>query len=631
MSDVDEGPSAQGLVLGGRFLLGELLGVGGSASVYEVRDLRDDTEAAVKILHAHLCADDSAREAFLREAGRVHGLVHPNIVRVRGSGLHDAGGVLQPWIAMDLVRGPSLAEWVSTRGPMGVDDAIRLFDGVLAGLGAAHAAGIVHRDVSPRNIVLTDVAAGEAITPTTARLLDFGLADASGHDTRGAGMLFTGSIQSGDGLVAGNPFYMSPELAQGFPVRAASDLYQAGGCLYFAVTGSPPFPRATGQEAMAAHVNAPPPVPSALAPAARPLDRVVTLAMAKTPVRRFRDADTFRAALVVATRGPASGEPGLAPGAGMLGPAALNEGLAGPAAAGDIPLSEASPDAAEVAPSEAVTAVVAPHAPAAPAEPSVTRVIPQQVETPSLDYLDPVDADLGSVADPSSGGSSSGGIVAVIVFLVVAFLGVGLVWSTTSGSWDTQVVPPTVDSPSAEPSGPTSEAAPTEPAESPVEPPPATPTQTPSQTPVEQVAVPPLWGTLADAQAALGQAGLALGVVERIDSPEQADRVLSQSPAAGTPVAPGSVIDVVVASGSNSVPDVVGLDAATASALVESAGFQVARDPAYASASSLVTRTRPASGEALRVGVTVTLTIATQIVTPTTTPTNTPSPRLGDA
>lgn len=576
-SESAAGEPPEGVVIGGRYLLAELLGAGGSASVYAADDLHPDAahlspRVALKMLHPHLCADESARTAFLREADRAAGLRHPNLVTVRGAGLHDAGGVIMPWIAMDLVSGPTLREHVIDGGPLTPGAALALADGLLAGLAAAHAAGVVHRDISPQNLVFP--AGDDPLDPRTVRLLDFGLADDSGRTTVGSDILLA---QPGAGGIVGNAHYMSPEQAAGRPVRVASDLYQVGAVLYFALTGQPPYPRADTAAVLEAHRHAPPPVPSALVPAARPLDRLITRAMTKTPARRFRDAGEFRSALLsadaaleLATRRAAPHSPDAAPAADAA-PGLEHHDDSGTGATRILP-DAPGPDAA------------------------LTRA--------TLDYLS-----TGMAPDSAIPPRPRGPLTAAAIALVILIGG-----SLTLGAMASQS--------QAEASAPPP--APVETTPTPTETPAPAPT-VPAPAPVEddQVAVPTLFGSLADVSSALQQAGLVLGTVTTREAPDPADTFLSQYPAGGTPVAPGTSIDVVVASGYNVVPAVAGMDVATATALLQSAGFVVAD---RAAASGTVTLTRPAAGVVVRVGITVHLSIDT----PTPTPAPTPTPQRTD-
>ncbi len=575
------GAHTSGEAIGGRYALGELLGVGGTGSVFAAVDVTADANAgaavgervAVKLLHPHLCDDESSRDAFLREAAHVMALRHPNVVRVHGAGLHDAAGVTMPWIALDLLRGPTLREWVDATGPLTPDDAAVLAIGLLDGLAAAHAGGIVHRDVSPQNVILhgaSEVPADSPFTPDMVRLVDFGLADLSGRTTLGDDVLLTEPQAALSGRaplsgVVGNAAYMSPEQAQGLPMRASSDLYQAGAVLYFALTGRVPFVRHSTEATLHAHLSAPPPVPSVIAPAARAFDRVVTRAMAKNPGQRFRDAAEFRDAVRRAVL-PA------------------------------LPVTEADVSAADPA----------------------TRVLPSAAPDRSLAYLGSTD-DAPAPAPSPRGGNGAAAVVAGMVILGLAGWAVAAAAAPSGSSAE----PPA--SASASPTASTAAPVPTETAVLPPEAPRVEPTEIVRvETPAE-VAVPILHGSLAEVEGALQAAGLALGAVTRVESAESVDRMLSQSPAPGERLPVGGAVNVTVASGSNVVPQVAGMTLATATATLQSAGFVAASDRSGAPASSLVTGSMPGAGTVLRVGVTVTVAVETPSTpTPTSTQTATP-------
>ena len=140
------------------------LGRGGMATVHRARDRVLGREVAVKILRADVALDAVARERFLREAQLAAGLNHQRIVRVYDAGIDDSHD--SPWIAMELVEGPSLAERLAREGPLPEAEARALLDAVLDGLAAAHAAGVVHRDLKPANILLA---------PDGPKLTDFGI------------------------------------------------------------------------------------------------------------------------------------------------------------------------------------------------------------------------------------------------------------------------------------------------------------------------------------------------------------------------------------------------------------------------------------------------------------------------
>ena len=278
-------------LIGGRFRLGNLLGVGGTASVFSAEDtLHDDVLVAVKLLQERLVADAREVDAFLAPARAVEQLAHDNIAGIVAvSDDNDPA----PWIAMDLATGFSAAERIDISGPLGVRDALAVASGLLRALEAVHNAGLVHRDVTPANVI---VAGEPPLAPGDVRLIDFGLAAASGLTA----IRSTTTDHSGD--VAGSVHYISPEQAQGRSVDARGDLYQVGAVLFFLLTGRAPYPRDTTRQVLEAHVGAQPPVPSAWAdgvPIA--VDRIVTKAMAKTLRYRFASATEMLAAVTAAS------------------------------------------------------------------------------------------------------------------------------------------------------------------------------------------------------------------------------------------------------------------------------------------------------------------------------------------
>jgi eukaryotic-like serine/threonine-protein kinase len=570
-------------LFGGRYRPGALLGVGGSASVYQADDLGSGDggtapkQVALKVLHPHLCETDSARQAFLAEARRLGQLRHPHIASVLTCGLHDAGGVLMPWIALDLASGPTLAEQVESGGPLPPDLAVLVLDGVLAGLGAAHAAGLVHRDVSPSNVILDGAGQHTALSDRVARLIDFGLADATGRTTIGSDLLLSEQDPSHVRTVIGNLAYLSPEQALGHPVTAAGDLYQAGAVLYFALTAAPPFPRSSAEAVLRAHQSAPPPAPSALQPAARRLDAVVTTAMAKRPENRYPDADAFREALTGAWSRPGR---------------TWADSTSGSAYPATRILATASAESApRPAPSTPLT--------------SAGRA--------RLDYLapsatSPRPASGLDAAAPAGSGSSAAG-VAVAALAGVAVLAVLSAFTVTSSvarptPTVAQVSASAVPSLSLSPS----------------------PSASPSRS-LDVVSVPTLSGQLTAAETTLKASGLRLGRLWRIPSAEAAGTVLSQSPNSGVQVPAGTSVSLQVASGTNAVPDVAGMTVAAAVATVESAGFAV--PTSVADPNSVVIGTQPSAGALLRLGVSVTVVLPPSSVaaaSPNPTPSGSNSP-----
>jgi serine/threonine-protein kinase len=299
----DSDPPTDGLVAG-RFRVGGLLGSGGTASVFAATDTVTGRAVAIKLLHPHLSASEPLRAAFLAEARRTAAVQHPSIVEVLDVGTFEDGGRPIAWIAQELIEGSTLAEHVRSAGPLAAVSAVRVVTAVLAALEAAHADGLVHRDVSPVNI-LVRFADG---MPTQVKLLDFGLADVSGATTLGGDVLRS---SAGEGVmgVVGNVNYASPEQLRGEPVDRRGDLYQVGGLLYFALTGRNPFESDDRDAVIRAHLQAPPPVPSVQARGVTPqLDRVIVRAMLKDADDRYADAGEMRVALeqAVIVRAPVS-------------------------------------------------------------------------------------------------------------------------------------------------------------------------------------------------------------------------------------------------------------------------------------------------------------------------------------
>lgn len=550
-----------GTLFGGRYLLGGLLGVGGSATVYEAEDTagRDEygrpLRVAVKVLHPHLCASPSFRSAFLREAEKAGRLRHRNIASIWTSGVHDAGGMLMAWIALELVPGPTLTDWVTANGPLSASDALTVVDGLLSGLGEAHAAGIVHRDICPGNVILHDAVVGEPLTARMVKIVDFGLADLSGRSTVGADLLLavSGDLASTGHGVVGSLNYLSPEQARGLPVAATGDLYQAGAVLYFLLTGQPPFPRSTADQVLQAHLSAPPPVPSALAPAARGLDRIMIQALAKEPANRFQTASEFQLAL--------------------------------DASEISVPENPWKHVATNDQRSYQRTRVLLAPAPADPHRLAVGPAVPG-----SLDYLNPATKTTGDTPRPSR--SPAGTPAMAVAAIAIAAVVLAAVFSAFSGTGVAArpAVVTTATEVTASPS--------------------AAPSSTASSSATAMVVVPTLYGKLGTAERLLHQAGLVLGQVTRTNSAEAAGTVLGQSPAAGAPVASGFAVNLLLASGKNSVPAVSGSTVAAATARLESAGFKVTTDFATDDLSVEVTGSEPSAGTVLRVGVTVNLVVA---------------------
>ncbi len=295
-----------------RYELGHRLGGGGMADVVEAYDRKLGRRVAVKMLR-NGSGDPSARERFAREGRMAAGFTHPNVVAVYDVGEADG----QPYLVMELIEGPTLAQVIAARGPLPVDEALATTDALLAALGAAHERGLVHRDVKPANVLIG--------RDGRVKLADFGIAVATQRAT--VGLTATGQMM-------GTPTYLSPEQVDGREATPRTDLYAVGVVLYELLAGTPPF---RGDHAVAvalAHRDDPvPPLEAIRADLPPGLASVVGRALEKDPTDRFADAPEMRGALDAVRRG------GAPPRADVTLPAAL------PGTTQSLPIAAASPRA----------------------------------------------------------------------------------------------------------------------------------------------------------------------------------------------------------------------------------------------------------------------------------------------
>ena len=272
-------------VLARRYELRRLLATGGTAHVWEAVDRRLDRPVAVKLLAGHPL-DDRIRPGSAREARLAVRFGHPHAVTVYDTGEEE--GI--PYLVMELVEGPTLAQVLAERGPLDSGEAVAIADQVLAAVAAGHRAGLVHRDIKPSNILFTG---------GMAKLADFGTAEAIGE--------LATQLTAADRVV-GTPRYLSPEQAAGAAATPASDIYAMGVVLFEMLSGAPPFVGDTPIATAAAHLGAP--VPSLVQRRAgldRGLAAVVERALAKSPDARYPGAAAMREALASP---PTTGPPG---------------------------------------------------------------------------------------------------------------------------------------------------------------------------------------------------------------------------------------------------------------------------------------------------------------------------------
>jgi serine/threonine protein kinase len=250
-----------------------LLSAAGVSAVYRARHVVTGDEVALKFLPSEIAAQDAQRLRFIREARLARTLVHPAIVRVR-----DVGETKQGlYIVMEYVAGQDLGRFLARHGPLPPPRVVAMLTPVAEGLDAAHAVGIIHRDVKPSNIL---VASGDAHhAEGTCRLTDFGFGVAPSQDIRRL---------TQPGTFVGSVAYAAPEQISGETSDHRVDLYALGCVVCECLTGEPPFPRERLADVITAHISEPPPaVSSRLHGLPLALDPVIARALAKDPAARY--------------------------------------------------------------------------------------------------------------------------------------------------------------------------------------------------------------------------------------------------------------------------------------------------------------------------------------------------------
>jgi len=303
----DAGGMPAGVTVGSRvagYLLEEQVGEGGMAVVFRARDERLDRPVALKVLSPALAADVDYRQRFLRESRAAAAVDDPHIIPVYEAG--EAGGVL--FIAMRYVPGSDVRTLLRREGPLSAGRAAAIVSAVASALDAAHAAGLVHRDVKPANMLM-DARAGR---PDHVYLSDFGLSKPA--------LAATGLTHTGQFL--GTLDYVAPEQLGGQPVDGRSDQYALACAAFELLAGSPPFHREDGMAVMYGHVSQPPPPLTSQRPdLPAAADQVLARALAKAPADRYATCCEFADAL--------RGSLGLPPYAQVPGEVGARSGQAG--------------------------------------------------------------------------------------------------------------------------------------------------------------------------------------------------------------------------------------------------------------------------------------------------------------
>ena len=278
-------------LIAGRYRIGQLVGRGGMAEVYEGYDTRLGRTVAIKLLKSDLANDANFEAKFRQEAQASARMAHPSIVRIYDAGEEettDANGnqVKTPFIIMELVKGRLLRDIVH-EGKVEVARAVKFVTGILSALEVSHRSGVIHRDIKPANVMV-----GEN---DSVKVMDFGIARAVSDNS---------ATQAATAGIVGTAQYFSPEQARGDAVDARTDLYSTGVILYELLAGRPPFKGESAVSVAYQHVSEEAPHPSSHNSAVSgELDAVVARAMAKDRDERYQTAEEFREHLQAALSG----------------------------------------------------------------------------------------------------------------------------------------------------------------------------------------------------------------------------------------------------------------------------------------------------------------------------------------
>ena len=567
-----------------RYEVIDRIGRGGMAEVFRARDLLLDREVAVKVLFPENASDPNFVERFRREAQSAAGLNHPNIVGVYDWGQHGS----TYFMAMEFVPGNTLAQIIRRHGTLRAEVAARIGAQIADALAFAHRNGVVHRDVKPANILITDAG--------FVKVADFGIARAidAGHD----------ESLTQDGAVMGTATYFSPEQAKGEGADPRSDMYSLGIVLYEAVAGRPPF---VAESALATaykqvHDQAEP-LPKAAPGTPNKFSAIVGKCMAKDPAVRYATADQLRDDLRnFLTNGTV---------------------IAFEQALGRMPIVE---DLESAVTSVIAPVVAQPIVDQAFEDPNTTQLIARTQVMPASATSAGVhggsgDGDDVSLPDYDNNNRSHGYIFGAVAAVLVLIAGAVFLVTSVMGN-EGMKVPNVVGKPYTDaakeltdkgfivtPNAVAKEGvgddivyeqtpaanAPTKAGDT------ITITYNPSKPPVTVPAIQGL--TIADATAKLQQVGLQLTVVEtRLDPTLGNGQIISQDPQATTTMPAGGTIKVVVSGGAGQViiPNVSGQTSAAAQTLLQGAPYKfvvtVENEPSPTVAKGMVTRTDPAFG-----------------------------------
>ncbi|MFF8789710.1 Stk1 family PASTA domain-containing Ser/Thr kinase [Streptomyces sp. NPDC015125] len=580
-----------GQLLDGRYRVQARIAAGGMATVYQAMDTRLDRVLALKVMHPGLATDEAFVDRFIREAKSVARLSHPNVVGVFDQGTDGT----YVYLAMEYVAGCTLRDVLRERGALQPRAALDILEPILAALGAAHRAGLVHRDMKPENVLIGD--------DGRVKVADFGLVRAVDTNTTAS----TGSV-------LGTVSYLAPEQLEHGTADARVDVYACGVVLYEMLTGGKPHTGGTVAQILYQHLHEDVLPPSGLVPALAPqLDELVALACAREPQLRPQDAVALLSRAQEARAQLTDAQLDVVPPEAREGTA----GAPGSAVGDGFERTDVIPRTDGAAPPGA-------------GEAELNRTSRLEVPTASeqTTRLRPVPAE-----EAPRRGLLQRRRLATVIAAVLLVLGVGTgVWYISSGQFTT--VPPVLDMTQAKAEKTLRDdglgvkvvrdfssnverghVMKIDPANGKRIRGTDTVTLTISRGP-EIVDVPDLSGTpVADAKRKLRDRGLVPGAVTRQFSDEVAKgSVIRTDPEAGTKRRPDTGVGLTVSRGTAvEVPGVLGSDRADAANTLREAGFQVrfADEPVFSTQDKgTVARQTPAEGKQLGKGDTVTLTLS---------------------
>ncbi len=578
-------------IIAGRYELGELIGRGGMAEVHAGIDTRLGRTVAIKLLKSDLAADSSFEIRFRQEAQASARMAHPTIVRVYDAGDEvtlDEYGVERhlPYIVMELVTGEVLRDILRQR-KLTQQEAIFYATGILTALEFSHAAGVIHRDIKPANVMIT--------SSNAVKVMDFGIARAVSDSSA--------TLAHTNGIV-GTAQYFSPEQAKGETVDSRTDLYSTGVLLYEMLTGKPPFTGETAVSVAYQHVSETAPAPSLVNPnISAAIDSVVMKSLAKDKNARFQTAEEFRTALAAAVTGTS---------------VAVFEDGAQPPTAPLQPIVEETPETIAIPESDPFAELL--NSANEEATSAVTTVAPVQENEPTQIFensfsilgfetgTDEAEEQTRVITAPKEDKPSTGllwgvgsGIGVLVIGLVIWLIAGGASLISFGGNVDTKITVSDVVGKTYEEAFTTLteqdllvlktlEISSTVPEGTVISTDPPAGEQVGPKTTItvlvssgqELSLMPDVSGmTEQDAILAITNAKLVLGTITQSDSPSIAKNlVLSSDPAANTQVPAGTVVNLVVSTGSVLVPDVVGLDLgdATSQLTAPQVGYSVETD-----------------------------------------------------